>query len=442
MNKLNLKVVKTQKESANEVELYVETVAEVSDKAYALAFRNISNSVDIPGFRKGKAPKEVIEKNVGVGYISQKAFENVFHEILIGAAIQEKLEIVDVVQISSYELLPGKPLSFKAIVELKPEVDLGKYKGLKVKSKKYAYEKDLFLTKTLEKIVNNLISFKKNVDRNTVKEGDLIEVDFEGKFEDGSLVPGGKAENFQVILEKDKFLPEFVDKLVGVKVGETNEILITFPENYNPDFSGKKAKFTAKVNSLEEKVIPEVNDELAKKLGLENLDALKSKIVNQMLELQEQNNNREFENKLVDEIVQSSKCNISKRMVEREADFLLQDIKKQCENNAISWDTFKADKKNKQIFEKAREAAIKRIYIDLVLSAIVKEEKIEATKEEIEKEVNNRISHLGEKYKGMENDPKFLSTVELIILRNKAVDHLIENNIPVWEEEVTKIMPE
>ena len=442
MNKLNLKVVKTRKESANEIELYVETVPEISDKAYALAFRNISNNLDIPGFRKGKAPKDIVEKNVGVGYISQKAFESVFHELLINAAIQEDLQIVDVVQISSYELMPGKPITFKAVVELKPDVKLGKYKGLKVKTKKYEYDKEFFVAKTLEKIINNLISFKKVTDRDLVKEGDLIDVDFEGKFEDDSLVPGGKAENFQVVLEKDKFLPEFVDKLNGVKVGEISNITITFPENYNKDFSGKKAVFKVKVNSIEEKIVPEINDELAKKLGLENLEELKLKIINQMIELQEQNNQREYENSLVDEIIKDSKCDISDRMIERESVFLLQDVKKQCETSNISWDEFKTDEKNKQIFEKANEAAKKRILIDLVLSSIVKEENITATKEEIELELKNRISKLGEKYKNLENDPKFLNTIELIILRNNAVDFLIKNNIPDWDKEVTKVMPD
>jgi len=438
----NLKVVKTPKDSVNEVELYVEALSEVSDKAYAVAYRNIANNIDIPGFRKGKAPKEVIEKNVGVGYISQKAFEGVFHEILIRAAIQEKLEIVDVVQISSYELMPGKPLSFKATVELKPEVKLGKYKELKVKSDKFEYDKDLFVSKTLDKIVGNLISYKAVSGRDTVKEGDLVELDFIGKFEDGSEVPGGKAENFQVVLEKDKFLPDFVDKIAGIKIGSVKDISVTFPDNDNNEFSGKKATFNVKVHSIQEKVVPELDDELAKKLGLENLEALKSKITAQMTELQEQNNQRSFENNLVDEIIKKSQCDISERMIERESEFLLQDIKKQCESSGMSWDDFKKDEKNKEIFEKAKESAIKRIQIDLVLSSIIKEENIVATKDEIEKEASNRIAQLGEKYKNLITDPKFLNTVELIILRNKAVDFLIKNNTPLWNEEVKKITPD
>lgn len=441
MNKLNLKIVKTPKGKNNELELFVEAPKEISEKAYAIALRDAANVVDIPGFRKGKAPKDIVEKKVGLGYISRKAFESIFYEILIEVANQEKLDIVDVLEIFSFELLPEKPLSFKVLVELKPEVKIGKYKGLKVKAKKIAYDKDIFIKKTLEKIANNLISFKKINDR-SVKEGDQVTLDFEGKFEDGSEVPGGKAENFLALLEKDKFLPEFVDKLIGVKAGETKQILITFPENYAQGFSGRKAVFNVTVKGVEEKLIPEINDELAKKVGLENLKTLEDKIVAQMLELEMQLSQSELENKVVDHIIQDSKFEISERMIEKEIDFLLNDVKNQCQRDGVNWSDFKSDEKNKGLLDKAREAAIKRISIDLILSNVVKKEDITATDEEINNEVKNRLSQLGEKYKNLEQEKRFRNTVEMVILRNKAVDFLIKNNEAIWEKEETKIIPD
>ncbi len=442
MTDLKIKVVKKPVGKNNQLELAVETLPEVSDKAYTIAYRDIANNIDIPGFRKGKAPRDVVEKRVGVGYISQKAFENIFYEILIGAAVQEKLEIVDVVEVSSYELLPGKPLTFKATVELKPEVKLGKYKGMKVKSKKYEYDENLFVEKTLQKIVNNMVTYTKPLKRDTVKEGDLIVINFEGKFEDGTEVPGGKAENFQVLLEKDKFLPEFVDKLQGVKIAEEKEIQIKFPDNYSKEMSGKNATFKVVINSIEEKVIPAIDNELAKKLGLESLDELRKKIVSQMVEIQDLNNQRELENKIVEHIVENSKFEISERMIEKEIDFLLHDLRVQYEQNGIPWTNFKNDEKNKETLNKARDAAIKRISFDLVLGSIIKDEKIIASKDEIEKEVANRISQLGEKYKNLENDNKFRSNIELIVLRNKAVDFLLNNNEAEWEKEVAKLTPD
>ena len=304
MTTLNLKVNKLKKDNKNQLELSIEAPAEISGKHYMLALKDVSNKIDVPGFRKGKVPRNIIEKQVGVGYISQRAFEGVFYYILAQAALQEKIDIVDVVEISSFELLPEKPLIFSVLVEIRPEVKLAKYKDLKVKAKKILYDKELFIEKTLERISNNFVTYNKAPNLK-VKEGDLVTIDFEGKFEDGTEVPGGKAENFQAILDKDKFLPEFVDKLKGSKEGEDKEISVTFPENYSTGFSGKKATFNVKIGLIEEKILPAIDDNLAKQVGMENLTMLKDKILENMIEIQESSSKRDFENNLVDEIVKS-----------------------------------------------------------------------------------------------------------------------------------------
>lgn len=437
MSNVKLKIKKNFKENSNEVDLTVEAPPEISEKAYAIALRDAANNVDIPGFRKGKAPKEMVEKTLGKGSISQKAFESIFYDILIDVATQEKLDVIDVVQISSFELLPDKPLKFSVTVELKPEVTLGKYKGLKVKAKKILYEKEIFLNKTLEKIANNLITFTPVTDRGA-KEGDQVVIDFGGKFADGTEVQGGKAENFQAMLEKDKFLPEFVDKLQGTKIGETKQITVTFPDNYAQGFSGKKAVFDVKLNAIEEKIVPKIDDELAKKVGMENLSVLKQKIETQMLEIQDKNSKAELENNLVDAIIKSSKYQISPRMIDREIDFLLNDVKNQSKNQGIDWNSFKSDEKNKDIILRAKDASIKRISIDLILNAIIKNEQISASNEEIEKEVKRQLAQYGDQYKHLDSDARFRSTVELSIVRNKAVDFLLQSNEAVWEEEVIK----
>ena len=440
MDKLNLKVKKTPREANNELELAVEAPSEISDKAYSLALRNISNEIDVPGFRKGKAPKDIIEGKVGKGYISQRAFEKVFYDLLFDVAINEKLDIVDVVEILSYELLPGKPVTFKAVVELKSDVKLGKYKSLKVKVKKVVYDRGEFINQTLLQLSGNLAAFKKVSDRG-VKEGDLIIIDFESKFEDGTDVPGGKAENFQALLEKDKFLPEFVDQLVSTKIDETREVKITFPEAYHKDFAGKKANFKVKIIGIEEREIPEINDDLAKKVGVENLEQLKVKVESQMIDQQNFVNHREFENGLVEEIIQNSEYKISQRMLNKEVDFLLNDFRIQCQKDEVDWESFKSDPKNKELIQKAKEAAEKRIAIDLILGALIKNEKIAAVKEEIDLDVKSRILQLGEKYKHLENDKKFRTNIELVNLRNKAIDFLLKHNEAVWEEEKQSVKP-
>ncbi len=441
MSETKLKVNLSKKEAKNHLEVFVEASTEISNKHYMLTLRDISNKIDIPGFRKGKVPREIVEKQVGVGYVSQHAFEGIFYQLLGQAAVQEKLDIVDIVEISSFELLPDKPLTFKVIVELKPEIKLGKYKNLKVKAKKIQYDKKLFIEKTLEKLANNFVSYKKSFDAK-LKEGDLVTLDFEGKFEDGTDVPGGKAENYQSILDKQKFLPDFVDKLIGAKVGDTKKVVISFPENYAEGFSGKNATFTVKVNAIEEKQLPVINDEFAKQLSVESLDVLNEKIVSNMIELQESASNRELENNIVQEIVDASKFDLSESMIEKEIIFLLKDVKTQSEKAGVNWVDFIADPKNKALLDKAREAAIKRISIDLVLNAIVKKEGIVVTPEELGSELKARIDQLGEKYNYLENDASFRNTVEMVLLRNKAVDFLLKNNEAVWEATPTTVMPD
>lgn len=440
MTDTSLQITKNKRENKNELELIIEAHQDFANKAYSIACRDISLNLDVPGFRKGKAPRNVVESTVGVGYISQKAFESSFFSLLAKAAIQEKLEIIDVVEISSFELLPEKPLNFKIIVELKPEVKIGTYKGLKIKAKKIRYEKDEFIKNTLDKLVQNFISYKPS-ERKIVQEGDHIAIDFEGKFEDGTDVPGGKAEHYHAVLEKGRFLPEFIEKLKGINLNEEKTIDITFPADVDKNLSGKKAIFKVKITEIEEKVYPEVNDELAKKLGLQTLDDLKQRIEKEMHEIQENNSKNDYENKLVDEIIKNSSFDLSENMREKEVDFLLNDLRERVKTQGIDWVDFKSDENNREIIDKARDAAIKRLSIDLVLGEVVKQEKITTTPEEIKKELEARISQMGENYKHLENDLKFKNSIEQSLLRNKGVDFLIQNNEAVWEEELCTLPP-
>ena len=435
MEEVILKIKKTLQDNKTKLALAVEAPVELSDKSYRLALKDVSENVDIPGFRRGKAPKEVVEKNFGIGYISQKAFERVFFEILSRAAIQEKLDILDVVEIKSYELLPGKPLLFDVVVELKPEVKLGKYKGLKVQSKKVTYDKDDFIAETINRLAGNFVSFKKSED-GVLEEGDIIYLDFEGKFSDGTEVPGGTVSNFQTVLAKDKLLPAFVDNLVGTHVGDVKEVKVTFPEYLANESSGKEATFNVKVLGLEKKIMPELNDDFAKKLGLDSYEKLVETIVEQMVELQNVSSQREYENKTVEQIIKGSSFELPDSLINKEIDYLLNDFRAQCESAGKKWDEFKKDEKNKDLLSKATEAAKNRISVDLILNAIVKTENIAATDEEIDAEMQARISQMGEKGKSLETNKSFRNTIQMVILRNKAVDFLVKHNEPLWEEDV------
>ena len=440
MQQLELKVKQSKKDNSSEVELSVEAPAELAEKLYAKALRDISTKVDLPGFRKGKVPKDIIEKQFGANYISQKAFEEEFSALLFQVSEQEKLSIVEVIEILSYQILPGKPLSLKVVVELKPEVKLGKYKGLKVKAKKTLFDKDAFIKKTIERLSANFITFQEVTSR-ALKEGDLVNLTFEGTFDDGSPVPGGKAENFDVMFEKDKFLPDFIDKLKGSKQGITKDITVTFPDNYAQDLSGKKANFKVQINKIQEKVLPKIDDAFAKNFGLENLSQLNEKILEQMDVIQQSNHQKEMENTIVETVDKSSKYEISERMAEKEVDILLKDLKASHEQQGLKWDDFKADPKNKELLSKAREAAKKRIAIDLILAAIIHKESISVPPDELKKEVENRASQMQDN-KNMKDDQRFAGLVEYVMLRNKAVDFLVKNNEVEWEEEVTKDIPE
>ena len=432
---MDLKIKKTPGKEKNELALFIEAPKEISEKAYGWALREAANDLDVPGFRKGKVPKDIVEKQLGKSYISKKAFEKIFYEVLFEVVIQEKLDVVDILQIDSFELLPEKPLTFNVTVVLKPVVTLGEYKNLKIQAKKFLYKEGVFVKRTLEKIANNLATYKEVVNRGA-QIGDKLILDFHGKFFDGTAVPGGDAENSETILEKDKILPEFVDKLVGLKTGETKNITIKYPKDYKEELAEKEALFNVTVKKIEEKVLPKIDNDLAQKVNINDLEELKKKIESEMVKVQDYNSNIDFENKLVEEIISSSKFEISERMIDKEIDNFLGDLKEGCEKQGKNWNEFKIDEKNKELFSKARDAAIKRISIDLVLNSIIQKEKIVATKEEIDAEVQSKILQYGEQYKNLENDKRFRGIIELGILRNRVIDYLIHNNEPIWEEEI------
>lgn len=436
MKNIEFKVEKEKKEN-NQFELSIVGPKEISSKAYNLAIREIANGLNISGFRKGKAPKNVVENAVGKEYITHKAFEKIFYETIIDVTLQENIDLVDIVKVTSYDLLEDQPFSMKVLIEVKPEVKLGKYKGLKVKAKKIVYDKDKFIQNTLSRIQNNFISFAPS--DKPLSEGDSVTLDFEGVFEDGSEIPGGKAENYQAIFEKTNFLPDFVDKLTGAKNNEEREIEIHFPENAGEGFASKKAKFKVKVKQIESKVLPALDGELAKKLGIESYSQLEEKILSEMEDMQTNASNVNFESALVDEIIKESQFDIPESLLNKETDSLLSEFKSYCDKAGMNWDTFKTDEKNKDLISGTKEKAKKRVSIDLVLNAIAKFENIDIPQDDIKNEIAKKVLELGEKYQYLHNDKIFQKSIKHGLLRNKAIDLLISNNEAIWEIETPEI---
>ena len=436
-----LKVKKESSEGVNVIELSVEAPSSYSDKAYAIALKNVSENLSVPGFRKGKIPRDIVERSVGIPYVQQKAFEVIFGEVLFDVANQEDMDIVDVVDVLSYELNPSKPFAFKVKVELKPEIKIEKYKGLKIKTTKYIYDEKNYLSKKLDELAHGLATFKKNTDQ-PVKHGDLVVVDYEGKFEDGSDVPSSKGVDHYFSLDEKNSSKEFIDQLVGAKLNEVKKVEIVFKENAGDVLAGKKAIFTVTVKDIEEKVLPEINDNLAQTLGFKDLEHLRTKIVDQLKSLQEINNRRELENNLVDKLLESIKINISEKMLDKEVDFLLNDIKARWVNGGSKWDDFKNDEKNKELIASGKKAAEKRITVDILLSTIIKLEEITATQNEIDIEVRSQLSKMPKAPKNIEQNKNFLHSVKQIVLRNKAVEFLIKNNEIISDEKTAAEIPE
>ena len=380
---MNVKSVEKQEKSA--VELVIEIGGEEFEAAVQKAYLKQRSKINVPGFRKGKAPRKIIEGMFGSGVFYEDAINELYPKAYAEAVEQEKLDVVSWPNVEVLEA--GKDgLTFKATVTVRPEVKLGEYKGLTAEKEEVKI--------TDEDIDNELKPYINRASRMVTVEreaqnGDTVVIDFEG-FKDGVPFDGGKAEGHSLELGSGAFIPGFEDQLVGTKAGDEKDVNVTFPEDYHAeDLAGAPVVFKVKVHEVKEKQLPTVDDEFAKDVSeFDTLEAFKKDLADKLTERREAQAKRAFEAAIMEQVMDNMEVEIPDAMVAYETDQMVEDMARRIQAQGIPFEQYMAmtGMTIDIVRSQAAAAAMERVRRDLALGAVVAAENIEISDEDLEAE--------------------------------------------------------
>ena len=390
-----MSVKNCEKLEKSRVALTVEVDAETFEAAIEKAYRKVRNQVNVPGFRKGKAPRKMIESLYGVGVFYDEAINIAMPEAYAAAVESEKLEVVGYPEVELLDV--GKDgFSFKATVPVYPEVTLGQYKGLeapKAEVKVPAADVNQRLKDMAERN-SRLVS----VDRK-VKKGDVANIDYEG-FDNGKPFDGGKGEGFDLEIGSGSFVPGFEDQIIGMSAGEEKDIDITFPEDYHKDLAGKAVVFHVKVNAVKVKEVPAIDDEFAKDVSeFDTLADLKKDIKAKMTADRQQAADQAFEDDLMGKVADGITCDVPDAMVEEQAKRFVENLKLQIQQQGIPYEQYLklTNMTEEDLLGQAQEPALRQVKLGLAMDAIAKAENVEVSEEEINAEYDKMAEQYGMK---------------------------------------------
>lgn len=380
----------------NMAKLTIEVSAEELEKAIQGAYLKQRNKISVPGFRKGKMPRQMIEKMYGAEIFYEDA-ANALIPTAYGKAYDEcELDIVSQPKVEVVQLEKGKPFIFTAEVAVKPEVTLGEYKGLsvdKVSNRVTAKEVDAKLEEEQKKNARTVV-----VEDRAVQDGDEVVLDFEG-FVDGVAFEGGKGENYPLTIGSGSFIPGFEEQLIGAEAEKEVEVNVTFPEEYHSeDLAGKAAVFKCTVHEIKAKELPELDDEFAAEVSeFDTLDAYKADIKAKIKEQKIADGNRKKEDQVVEKAVANATMEIPEAMIDTQVNQMAQDFAQRIQQQGLSMEQYFqfTGMTAEKMMEELRPQAVKRIETRLVLEAIAKAENIEITDEKIDEE----LAKMAEAYK-------------------------------------------
>lgn len=385
-----------EKLEGSKVKLTIEVSAEQFEAATQKAYQKAGKRFNVPGFRKGKAPRKVIENMYGPLAFFDDAFDIVYPEAYQAAIAEQGVEPVDRPDVSIETLPEGEtPLVFSLVVAVKPEVELGAYKGIEVEKRAYNVtddEVDAAIAQLQEGVARMV-----DVDR-PVENGDTVNLDYSGSV-DGVKFDGGTAQGQTLTIGSGQFIPGFEEQMVGMAVGEEKDIEVTFPEEYHAEnLAGKKAVFAVKVNGIQVKELPTLDDEFAKDVSeYDTLEALRDAKRQELLEQAEKNAKIQKENDVVRKAVENATVEVPDAMVERQIDSFLQDMGYRLQMQGISLEDYLkyTNTEISALRDQYRADAALRVKSQLVLEAISKAESIEATPEEIGDKVAEYAKQFG-----------------------------------------------
>ncbi len=418
-------VKNVEKLEKSRVALTVEVSAEEFEAAVAKAYQKARGQIRVPGFRPGKAPRKMIEKMYGAGVFYSDAVDVALPEAYTKAVSDSALDVIGYPDIEIVDEVSADGFTFKATVDVYPEVKLGEYKGLTAEQDEVKVSADDVKQRIEEMLERNarLVS----VDRKA-KLGDIAVIDFEG-FDNGEAFEGGKGENYELELGSGSFVPGFEDQIVGMKAGEEKDINITFPEDYHKDLAGKAVVFHVKANEIKAKEMPKADDEFAKDVSeFDTIKELKDSIKKEITEEREKAAKFAVENDLMQKVADATECDIPEALINEQCKRFLSEFKQRLESQGIPYDQYckMMNMSEEKFLEDGREPAEKQVKLDLAMAEIMKVEKIEATDEEVEAE----YTKLAEQYKmDMDLLKQYLDTASVReqLMREKTIAVVVDS---------------
>mgnify|MGYP000797372885 FL=1 len=387
---MSVQVEKLEKSMAK---LTITVEAAKFDAAVDSAYQKNKGKIALPGFRKGKAPRAMIEKMYGTGVFFEDAANELIPEAYETAAKESELEIVAQPEIEVTQMDKGTNFIFTATVAIKPEVTLGDYKGIEVE-KKEAEVSEEEITAEIDK-AREANSRLITIEDRATEDGDTVIIDFDG-YVDGKQFEGGYAEDYTLVLGSHSFIDNFEDQLVGKNLGEDVEVNVTFPEEYHVDeLKGKPALFKVKIKEIQKKELPELDDDFAQDVSdFDTLDEYKADVEKKILENKEYQIKREQEDQIIEKIIENAQMEIPQQMIAAQTRQMTQEFAQRLQSQGLSLEQYMqfTGLTPQKMMEDLEPQALKRIQSRLVLEAVVAAENIEASDEEIDKELENMAS--------------------------------------------------
>ncbi len=423
-------MAKFEKLDGNKAKLEIEVSKEKFEEAVSKTYNKIKGKFNIPGFRKGKAPRHLIESHYGPGVFYDEAFDEVFYDVYKEAVDEHNLELVSQPDNLNFVVFEPKEKGIIFTVEafLKPEVELGKYKGIKVE-KEIINIKDEDILAELEKVREQNARWIE-VTR-PVKDGDTVVIDYSGSV-DGVKFDGGTAQEQTLVIGSGKFIPGFEEQIIGMEINAEKNIEVKFPENYAPELADKDAVFEIKLHSIKEKELPEIDDDFAQDVSeFENLNDYKADIKKELEKKADMRNKMEMENVLLEEVAFGSIMEIPEVMVESQIDYQLQQLSYQLMYQGMKLEDYfeYMGKSMEEVREEYRASALGQVRMRLAVEALLKELKIEPTQEDMDKKYEELATEAGktvEEYKemaGKQDAEYFKERVAMEML----FDYLVDN---------------
>lgn len=425
-----------EKKEGNDGVLTVTVEAKEFEKALDQAFKKVVKDVQLPGFRKGRVPRNIFENRFGVESLYQDAVDIILPDAYMKAVEETGIEPVDQPEVDIEEIEKGKDFVFTAQVTVKPEVELGQYKELEVE------EQDIEVTD--EDVENELESLREQQaelvikEEGEVEEGNTVVIDFEG-FMDGEPFDGGKGENHSLEIGSGQFIPGFEEQLVGKTSGEELTVNLTFPEEYHAEeLAGKDATFEVKIHEIKVKELPELDDEFAKDIDeeVETLEELREKKKKELEENKQQEADQKTRETLIEKASENTTIDIPDAMIETELDNMFQEFEQRLQAQGMTMDMYAqfSGQDEAALREQMKEDAEKRVKSNLTLEAIFNAEALEVTDEDAEKELENMAEMygieidqikqmLGGNTDAIKSDLTFKKAIDFLVEHSKVVSN-------------------